>query len=103
VFHHGPVSVAFEVVLGFKDYKEGVYSSTVCKNSARDVNHAVVVVGYSSEARIPYWIVKNSWGAEWGDEGYFRIWRGLNMCGIATCSSFPRDVQRLQTQSSPFL
>lgn len=102
VFHHGPVSVAFEVVDDFSAYKSGVYSSTVCKNTTNDVNHAVVAVGYGTEDSVPYWIVKNSWGADWGDHGYFKIKRGVNMCGIAVCNSFPRDVQRLH-HSSPFL
>lgn len=95
LYNHGPVSVAFEVVDGFRDYKSGVYTSTVCKNSTMDVNHAVLAVGYGVEDGTPYWLVKNSWGADWGDEGYFKIERGVNMCGIAVCNSYPKDVVRL--------
>jgi len=104
VFHHGPVSVAFEVVDGFRDYKSGVYTSTVCKNTTNDVNHAVVAVGYGTEGGVPYWLIKNSWGADWGDEGYFKMKRGVNMCGVAVCNSFPRDVERLHhPHPHPFL
>ncbi|CAA0810960.1 Thiol protease aleurain [Striga hermonthica] len=84
-----PVSVAFEVVNGFKLYKEGVYTSTKCGSSPMDVNHAVLAVGYGVENGIPYWLIKNSWGAEWGDHGYFKMEMGKNMCGIATCASYP--------------
>jgi cathepsin H len=91
VAREGPVSVAFEVVEDFRLYKRGIYSSEKCKQGPADVNHAVLVVGYGTEPDVgrPYWIVKNSWGTDWGEDGYFRIARGKNMCGIATCASFP--------------
>jgi len=87
----GPVSVAFQVVDDFRLYKRGIYSSQNCKQGPDDVNHAVLIVGYGQapETGKPYWIVKNSWGTQWGEEGYFRIERGRNMCGIATCASYP--------------
>jgi cathepsin H len=87
----GPVSVAFQVVEDFRLYKHGIYSSSKCGSGPKDVNHAVLVVGYGQapETGRPYWIVKNSWGPEWGEEGYFKIERGKNMCGIATCASYP--------------
>jgi len=83
LYEHGPVSVAFEVVDDFMDYESGVYTSTDCGNTPMDVNHAVVAVGYGHEDGMDYWIVKNSWSADWGDQGYFKIQRGVNMCGIA--------------------
>ncbi|KAL0288280.1 UNVERIFIED_CONTAM: Thiol protease aleurain [Sesamum calycinum] len=84
-----PVSVAFEVVNGFRAYKGGVYTSTKCGSSPMDVNHAVLAVGYGVENGIPYWLIKNSWGADWGDNGYFKMEMGKNMCGVATCASYP--------------
>ncbi|XP_051235399.1 pro-cathepsin H-like isoform X1 [Dicentrarchus labrax] len=85
-----PVSFAFEVSADFVHYKEGVYTSTQCKNTADKVNHAVLAVGYGAEENdTPYWIVKNSWGTAWGIDGYFLIERGKNMCGLAVCSSYP--------------
>ncbi|KAL7136864.1 hypothetical protein ABFS83_10G058200 [Erythranthe nasuta] len=84
-----PVSVAFEVVSGFRAYKSGVYTSTTCGNSPMDVNHAVLAVGYGVENGVPYWLIKNSWGADWGDNGYFKMEMGKNMCGVSTCASYP--------------
>jgi cathepsin H len=92
VFEHGPVSIAYEVVSDFRDYKSGVYHSTLCNNTAEDVNHAVLAVGYGTEGGLDYWLVKNSWGTSWGDNGYFKIQRGVNMCGVANCNAFPQDV-----------
>ncbi|KAL8464098.1 hypothetical protein ACS0TY_033863 [Phlomoides rotata] len=84
-----PVSVAFEVVNGFRAYESGVYTSTTCGNTPMDVNHAVLAVGFGVENGIPYWLIKNSWGADWGDKGYFKMEMGKNMCGVATCASYP--------------
>ncbi|XP_020270538.1 oryzain gamma chain-like [Asparagus officinalis] len=83
-----PVSVAFEVVQSFALYKGGVYTSDTCGSSSMDVNHAVVAVGYGVENGMPYWLIKNSWGADWGMDGYFRMnWQ--NHVGVATCASYP--------------
>ncbi|KAG6544130.1 hypothetical protein Mapa_014442 [Marchantia paleacea] len=84
-----PVSIAFEVIDGFNLYSSGVYTTPNCNTGPETVNHAVLAVGYDTTGDIPYWIIKNSWGAEWGMDGYFKMEMGKNMCGIATCSSYP--------------
>ena len=87
----GPVSIAFQVAHDFQDYKDGVYDGT-CEQSPSSVNHAVVAVGYgetTKKGNAPYWIVRNSWGTDWGMDGYFQIARGKNKCGLADCASFP--------------
>ena len=80
IYNAGPVSIAFQVVEDFRFYESGVYSSNSCKNSRRDVNHAVLAVGYGTEEGFDDYIVKNSWGSEWGESGFFKIQRGVNMC-----------------------
>jgi cathepsin H len=84
-----PVSICYQVVSDFRNYKSGVYQSTHCKNGPHDVNHAVLAVGYGTESSLPYYWVKNSWGTSFGIKGYFKIIRNKNMCGLATCSSYP--------------
>lgn len=85
----GPVSIAFEVTDDFQAYTGGVFSDPTCHQDPEHVNHAVLIVGYGSENGQDFWIVKNSWGADWGEQGYFRIIRGKNECGLATCASYP--------------
>lgn len=87
----GPVSITFQVVGDFRSYSSGVYTSATCGNRPEDVNHAVLAVGYGHDEASgkDYWIVKNSWGPAWGDQGYFKIERGINMCGVAVCNSYP--------------
>lgn len=86
----GPVSVCFDVIDGFQLYHSGVYASTKCHDDADHINHAVLAVGYNvTQEGEPYWIIKNSWGPNFGMDGYFWMKRGANMCGLATCASYP--------------
>ena len=54
--------------------------------SSTQANHAVLAVGYGTENGQDYWLVKNSWGTNWGENGYIKIKRGSNMCGIEDVS-----------------
>jgi cathepsin H len=87
----GPVTIAFDVTADFLSYDSGVYTSTECTSTASSVNHAVLVVGYGTDPAtgMDYWLAKNSWGRVWGQDGYFMIQRGVNMCGLAECASYP--------------
>merc|ERR1711936_939136 len=64
---------------GLSEYAGGVY--TGC-SSRPNIDHAVVVVGWGTEDGIDYWEIKNSWNKAWGDNGYLKLARGYNMCGI---------------------
>jgi len=65
---------------GFGNYNKGVFDGC----STTQINHAVTVVGYGTESGKPYWLVKNSWGDNWGDGGYIKIARGNSECGIGS-------------------
>lgn len=54
-----------------------------CDGSVKYLNHAVQVVGYDMSGRVPYYIVRNSWGRNFGANGYLKIAVGQNACGIA--------------------
>ena len=84
VYKWGPVSVAVDFSKQAK-YKGGVIEANECSG---DPHHAVLVVGYTPE----YWIVKNSMGTDWGDNGYAYIRKGHNACGLNTYASVATGV-----------
>jgi C1A family cysteine protease len=88
----GPVSIALDAETKvFQSYKSGVVTSESC---GTNLDHGVLIVGYGEEDGIKYWLVKNSWGESWGDDGYIKIERSEStndsgICGIAMQPSFP--------------
>ena len=76
---NGPQAVAFKVYTDFETYKSGVYQH---HSGTMAGGHAVEFVGWGTESGVKYWLVKNSWNTAWGDGGFFKIERGVNMCGI---------------------
>uniref|UniRef100_A0A8C5QEC6 Dipeptidyl peptidase 1 n=1 Tax=Leptobrachium leishanense TaxID=445787 RepID=A0A8C5QEC6_9ANUR len=95
----GPLAVAFEVYDDFLHYSSGIYHHTGLQdkfNPFQLTNHAVLLVGYGHETTgEKYWIVKNSWGTEWGENGFFRIRRGNNECAIESIAVAAKPIPKL--------
>ena len=73
--------IAYVDTKGWEEYAGGIFSGT-CSHHADDGNHAVQIMGMGQQDGQTYWLVKNSWGVEWGEKGYIRIPAGQNKCGI---------------------
>lgn len=88
---YGPLAVAINAAW-MQTYIKGVSCPLVCNKLALD--HGVLLVGYGASElaisrlkKLPFWIIKNSWGASWGEEGYYKICSGKNMCGVQSMVS----------------
>nr|CDJ83394.1 Peptidase C1A domain containing protein [Haemonchus contortus] len=81
IMRNGPVVAAFIVFDDFSFYRKGIYAHVA--GSPRG-GHAVKIIGWGTEHGVPYWIIANSWHSDWGEDGYFRMVRGINDCGIET-------------------
>ncbi|XP_058162140.1 dipeptidyl peptidase 1 [Dasypus novemcinctus] len=97
---HGPLAVAFEVYDDFLHYRGGIYHHTGLRdpfNPFEVTNHAVLLVGYGTDpvSGLDYWIVKNSWGTSWGEDGYFKIRRGTDECGIESIAVAATPIPKL--------
>jgi KDEL-tailed cysteine endopeptidase len=88
----GPVSIAIDASgIAFQLYFGGIMKH-FCGTS---LDHGVLLVGYGTDKGTDYWLVKNSWGAGWGEKGYFRILRSMQnegkpgVCGLQLQPSYP--------------
>jgi C1A family cysteine protease len=78
---NGPLSVALNADL-LMNYYGGILTADSWECDPEGLNHGVAIVGYGNEFGQEYWIVRNSWGESWGENGYFRIALGTGVCGI---------------------
>ena len=72
---YGPIGIGIDSEK-MDNYKGGIFTADRC---GKDIDHAVTIVGYTKDA----WIIKNSWGPTWGEDGYLLLERGSNACGVA--------------------
>lgn len=84
VENYGAIAVAVDAA-GFGSYRSGIFTG-YCGGQ---INHAVVIVGYGNANGHDYWLIRNSWGASWGEAGYIRILRGRNHCSVGSYAYIP--------------
>jgi len=79
----GPLSIAVNAE-PFQFYSGGVLDADEYECDPQSLNHGVAIVGYGSDNGQEYWIVRNSWGSSWGEDGYIRLALGKGVCGVNT-------------------
>ena len=81
------LTVMYAADTGFRNYKKGVFDK--CTENVRP-NHAVLAIGWGTENGVKYWLLKNSWGTNWGQKGFFKVKQGScgigYNCAFASCS-----------------
>jgi len=75
----GPIACTIGCPQSLEDYKGGIFNDT---SGYISPDHDIEVAGFGEEAGVPYWIIRNSWGAYWGEQGWFRLVRGVDNLGI---------------------
>ncbi|EGT43679.1 hypothetical protein CAEBREN_04647 [Caenorhabditis brenneri] len=83
VAREGPVSFLMPVPKSIMFYRGGIFNPSMAECRAQAVgNHVMAIVGFGREGNQKFWIVKNSWGTRWGEQGYLKMARGVNICGF---------------------
>jgi len=91
LYRNGPLAVGLEPDDDFMFYSEGIYKSSKKRDPKTNgmapleweqVDHGVLLVGWGEEDGQPYWRIQNSWGPDWGEDGFFRIARGVDEAAI---------------------
>jgi len=85
IYNRGPISCGVAVTSAFVNYTGGIFNDTTGDTT---ITHEISVAGWGVQQGVPYWIVRNSWGTFWGEDGWAQIIRGTNNLGIESACSW---------------
>ena len=90
IYQRGPITCGISVPDALMNYTSGIF---IDGTNNTDIDHDISVVGWGEDNGIKYWVIRNSWGTYWGENGFFRLIRGINNLAIETDCGFgvPRD------------
>jgi len=85
IYQRGPIACGIAIPDALEQYTGGIFHDTT---GNMDIVHDISVVGYGVENGVKYWVVRNSWGTHWGENGFFRVVRGINNIAIESDCAF---------------
>lgn len=85
IYQRGPIACGIAVPDSLEEYTGGIYCDTT---GDKNLVHAISIVGYGVENGQKYWLMRNSWGTHWGEQGFAKVCRGTDNIGIETDCSF---------------
>jgi len=90
IYQRGPIACGVAVPAAMENYTSGIFHD---KTGDTDIVHDISVVGYGVEDGTKFWVVRNSWGSHWGEQGFMRIVRGINNIAIESDCAWatPKD------------
>lgn len=95
----GPIACTVAVTPALEAYTGGIFNDTT---GATSLDHSISVVGWGTDNGVDYWVVRNSWGTYWGEQGWFKIVKGTNNLGIEGNCQFAVPLKNNQTGSFEF-
>lgn len=90
IYQRGPIACSMRADDAFDAYDGGIYYD---QSGITDTNHEVTIVGWGEQNGVKFWRVQNSWGSHWGEEGFFRIVRGINNLGMESSCYWATPVE----------
>lgn len=85
---YGPLAASLDAK-ALPRYKSGVLDPLFFQCNGANLNHALMIIGFGVDGSKPYWHIQNSWGSDWGEDGFFRLRKGKRACGIDQRPVYP--------------
>ena len=102
LYKTGPLSISIDATPhDFYFYSSGIYENQACKADVNSLDHAVLAVGFRLDEAIPYTVIRNNWGVQWGESGYAKISQKNNICGVATAATYVHVEYESLSPTSP--